>query len=289
MSTLTARRVELGSGGVTQLSVINAEWIKLRSLRSTWYSLLATVVIIVGLGTLFSSLRAHRFGQEDRFGFDPTLVSLRGVFLAQLAIGVLGVLVITGEYSTGMIRSSLAAVPHRTAVLIAKALVFAVIAFIVTQTAAFAAFLLGQQALASTHRQASLSTPGAERAILGAGLYLTLIGLFAVGLGFLIRSTAGADRHAVRHPARPAAADQRATQPLLHRHRKIPTVERRHPNHVGHTPRPHPARPVGRPRRHRPLRTRRVDRWRPSAETPRRLATRPRPFSPHAGRWARPG
>ena len=177
---------------MTQLSVINAEWIKLRSLRSTWYSLLATVVIIVGLGTLFSSLRAHRFGQQERFGFDPTLVSLRGVFLAQLAIGVLGVLVITGEYSTGMIRSSLAAVPHRTPVLIAKALVFAVMAFIVCEAAALAAFLLGQQALASTHRQASLSTPGAGRAILGAGLYLTLIGLFAVGLGFLIRSTAGA-------------------------------------------------------------------------------------------------
>ena len=192
MSTLTAPRVDLGAGRVTQLSVINAEWIKLRSLRSTWYSLLATVVIIVGLGTLFSSLRAHRFGQQERFGFDPTLVSLRGVFLAQLAIGVLGVLVITGEYSTGMIRSSLAAVPHRTPVLIAKALVFAVIAFIVCEAAAFAAFLLGQQALASTHRQASLSTPGAQRAILGAGLYLTLIGLFAVGLGFLIRSTAGA-------------------------------------------------------------------------------------------------
>jgi hypothetical protein len=192
MTAPAPARVDLGSGRVTQLGVIRSEWIKLRSLRSTWYSLLATVVIIVGLGTLFSALRANRFGQEDRGGFDPTLVSLRGVFLAQLAIGVLGVLVITGEYSTGMIRSSLGAVPHREPVLIAKALVFGVTALIVTEVAAFAAFLLGQQALTSTHLQASLSTPHAVRAIVGAGLYLTLIGLLAVGLGFLIRNTAGA-------------------------------------------------------------------------------------------------
>ena len=202
MTTLTPGRADLGSGYVTQLSVIRSEWIKLRSLRSTWYSLFATVVIIIGLGTLFSALRAHRFNQETggfrpqgpgaMFGLDPTLVSLRGVFLAQLAIGVFGVLMITGEYSTGMIRSSLAAVPHRTPVLIAKALVFGVTALIVTEIAALVGFLLGQLALKSTHLQASLSTPGAGRAILGAGLYLTAIGLLGVGLGFLIRNTAGA-------------------------------------------------------------------------------------------------
>jgi ABC-2 type transport system permease protein len=191
------RPVALGPGRVTQLGVIRSEWIKLRSLRSTWYSLLATVVIIAGLGTLFSALRAHRFSQDAGpggrvFGFDATQVSLRGVFLAQLAIGVLGVLVISGEYSTGMIRSSIAAVPHRQPVLIAKALVFAVIAFVVAGVSAFFAFIFGQQALASTHAQASLSTPHAVRAILGAGLYLTLIGLLAVGLGFLVRNTAGA-------------------------------------------------------------------------------------------------
>jgi ABC-2 type transport system permease protein len=194
----------LGSGKVTQLGVIRSEWIKLRTLRSTWWSLLATVVMVVGLGVLFSALRAHRFNQDnahvqfrgpgggfERLALDPTLVSLRGVFLAQLAIGVLGVLVITGEYSTGMIRSSIAAVPHRRPVLIAKALVFGVTALILTELAAFAAFLLGQLALKSTHLQASLSTHDALRAVVGAGLYLTLIGLLAVGLGFLIRNTAG--------------------------------------------------------------------------------------------------
>jgi ABC-2 type transport system permease protein len=197
MTTIAPGRPDLGHGRVTQLNVIRSEWIKLRSLRSTWYSLLATVVIVAGLGTLFSAVRAHRFNQgigpDGRLaGFDPTQVSLRGVFLAQLAIGVLGVLVITGEYSTGMIRSSIAAVPHREPVLIAKALVFAVVAFVVTGVASLVAFLLGQQALASTHLQASLSTPDANRAILGAALYLTVIGLLGVGLGFLLRNTAAA-------------------------------------------------------------------------------------------------
>jgi ABC-2 type transport system permease protein len=196
------RRTDLGEGRVTQLRVIHSEWIKLRSLRSTWYSLFATVVIIVGLGTLFSAVRAHRFNQVIHqahqngnsfigIAFDPTLVSLRGVFLAELAIGVLGVLVITGEYTTGMIRSSIAAVSHRLPVLIAKAFVFAVTSLVVTLPAALIAFLLGQQALSSTHLQASLSTPHALRAIIGAALYLTLIGLMGVGLGFLLRSTAG--------------------------------------------------------------------------------------------------
>ena len=204
-NALAARPSNLGSGKVTQLGVIRSEWIKLRTLRSTWWSLLVTIVMVVGLGVLFSALRAHRFNQDnaqfrgpgpggglDRIGLDPTLVSLRGVFLAQLAIGVLGVLVITGEYSTGMIRSSIAAVPHRRPVLIAKAIVFGVTALILTELAAFAAFVLGQQALKSTHLQASLSTHDALRAVIGAGLYLTLIGLLAVGLGFLIRNTAGA-------------------------------------------------------------------------------------------------
>jgi ABC-2 type transport system permease protein len=190
-------RSDLGSGRVTLIGVIRSEWIKLRSLRSTWYSLLAAVVIIVGLGTLFSAVHTHRVDQGGgpggrALGLDATQISLRGVFLAQLAIGVLGVLVITGEYSTGMIRSSLAAVAHRQPVLVAKALVFAIVVFVVSLAATLSGFLLGQQAQAGTHAQASLSTPGAERAIFGGALYLTLIGLMAVGLGFLIRNTAGA-------------------------------------------------------------------------------------------------
>ncbi len=197
MSTLTAARTTgVGPGRVTQASVIHSEWIKVRSLRSTWYSLLAALLMIDGLGTLFSALHANRVengaGPGSRVAIDATQVSLRGVFLAQLAIGVLGVLVVTGEYSTGMIRSSMAAVPHRQPVLIAKAAVFAALVFVVSLVGTLAGFLLGQRAQASTHDQATLSTPGAVRAIIGGALFLTLIGLLAVGLGFLIRSTAGA-------------------------------------------------------------------------------------------------
>jgi hypothetical protein len=197
MTTLgAAARGDLGPGRVSGIGVVRSEWIKLRSLRSTWYSLLAAVLIVDGLGTLFSALHAHRMETAGPnvqiIGVDGTEVSLRGVFLAQLAIGVLGVLVITGEYGTGMIRSSLAVVPHRHPVLLAKAAVFTVTVFVVSLAATLVGFLLGQQAQASTHAQATLSTPGAERAIVGSALYLTLIGLLAVGLGFLIRSTAGA-------------------------------------------------------------------------------------------------
>jgi ABC-2 type transport system permease protein len=148
----------------------------------------------VDQAALFSALRAHDINQHRAqfIDIDATQISLRGVFLAQLAIGVLGVLVISGEYSTGMIRSSLAAVPSRTPVLVAKAAVFAGVVFVFSLVASFGAFLIGQGVQSSTHLQATLSTPGAVRAIFGAALYLTLIGLLAVGLGFLIRSTAGA-------------------------------------------------------------------------------------------------
>ena len=188
---------ELGPGRVTWIGVVRSEWIKLRSLRSTWYSLLAVVLIIDGLGTLFSAVRAHRMenviGPDGKIiGIDATQISLRGAFLAQLAIGVLGALVITGEYATGMIRSSLAAVPRRQPVLWTKAAVFAATVLVVSLVATLLGFLLGQLALASTHQQATLSTPGALRAVIGSAVYLTLIGLLAVGLGFLIRSTAGA-------------------------------------------------------------------------------------------------
>ena len=192
MTTMTTPQPAASArAGVTATRVVRSEWIKLRSLRSTWFSLLAAVIIVDGLGTLFSALHAHRGGDKP-FNLDPTQVSLRGVFLAQLAIGVLGVLVITGEYATGMIRSSLAAVPRRHPVLVAKALVFTSIVYVVALVGTFCAFLLGQAAQANTHMQASLSTPGVWRAIIGSATYLTLIGLTAVGLGFAIRNTAGA-------------------------------------------------------------------------------------------------
>jgi hypothetical protein len=184
------------TGRVTQWGVVRSEWIKFRSLRSSWVSLIVMVLIVDGMGTLFSALHTHRLesggGPGAQFQFDAVEVSLRGIYLAQLAIGVLGVLVITGEYGTGMIRSSLGAVPRRQPVLIAKALVFALVTFVVSLPTAVLGFELGQWAQSSTHAQADLGTPGALRAIVGGAVYLTLIGLLAVGIGFIVRNTAGA-------------------------------------------------------------------------------------------------
>jgi ABC-2 type transport system permease protein len=195
VTTAVAPRVELGPGRATVGTALSSEWIKIRSLRSTWWALFATVVIIAGLGTLFSALRAHRYNQVGGGDFelllDPTQVSLRGIFLGQLAVGVLGVLVVSGEYATGMIRASLTAHPRRWPVLVAKAVVLGVVTLVVTEAASFAAFTLGQIALASTHHQASFATHNAVRACFGAGVYLTLIALLGAGLGFALRSTAG--------------------------------------------------------------------------------------------------
>jgi ABC-type transport system involved in multi-copper enzyme maturation permease subunit len=180
---------------VTQARVVVSEWIKLRSLRSTIFSLLAAVVATVGLGILISLLRANDFnrnGFQPGPHFDSTLVSLRGIYLAQLAIGVLGVLVVTGEYSTGMIRATLSAVPRRLPVLWAKAAVFSVSVFVVGGITSLLAFEGGQAMLAKAHVNVGLGSPGAARAVLGGALYLTIVGLLGVGLGFLIRNTAGA-------------------------------------------------------------------------------------------------
>jgi ABC-2 type transport system permease protein len=129
---------------------------------------------------------------EERARISPTGASLRGVLLAQLIIGVLGVLVVTGEYSTGMIRASLSAAPTRLPVLWAKAIVFAVVTWALCTASAFVAFFAGQALLHAQHFDTTLSAPGVLRSVMGAGLYLTVVGLLGVALGWIIRHTAGA-------------------------------------------------------------------------------------------------
>ncbi|MDT4938426.1 MAG: type transport system permease protein [Pseudonocardiales bacterium] len=180
---------------VTPTRVVDSEWIKFRTLRSTWYSLGAALLIAIGLGILFSALRGHDIashGGVSLIGFDPVELSLRGMYLAQLAVGVLGVLFITGEYSTGMIRASLSAVPERVPMFAAKAIVFATATFVIAAFASLVAFLGGQAALHQYHLGVSLTSPGAARAVIGGGLYLMLIGLLALGLGFALRNTGAA-------------------------------------------------------------------------------------------------
>lgn len=172
--------------------VLASEWVKLWSLRSTVLTLLAAVVAMVAVGCLASWAFDANWDDLDageRAGFNPIDPALVGVNLAQLAVGVLGVLLVTGEYATGMIRATLTAVPTRLPVLAAKAGLYAVVTFVLTLFASVAAFLLAQPFLGS--RGADLGAAELPRALLGTAGYLTAIGLLAVALGFLLRNTAG--------------------------------------------------------------------------------------------------
>jgi ABC-2 type transport system permease protein len=180
---------------VTQARVVVSEWIKMRSLRSTVWTLLITIGITIGFGLLialvFHSNWSHmRPGERARF--DPIEMPLRGVFFAQLAIGVLGALMITGEYSTGMIRATMSAVPKRLPVLWAKLAVFTAVAAVTMLISTFAAFLIAQAIFGPTAPHTTLSAPHALRAVVGAGLYLTGVGILGLAIGFIIRNTAGA-------------------------------------------------------------------------------------------------
>lgn len=173
--------------------VLAAEWVKLRSVRSTVWTLLATAFVCVGLELVIAQARVSRWEELNRFErvtFDPAWFSYHALFLGQLVIGSLGVLVMTAEYSTGSIRATLAAVPRRGAVLAAKAAVFAAVAVVVSELVSLSAFGVVQAVLHRKHAGASLSDPGMLRAVVGAGIYLTLVGLLGVALGAILRSTA---------------------------------------------------------------------------------------------------
>jgi ABC-type transport system involved in multi-copper enzyme maturation permease subunit len=175
--------------------VIASEWTKLRSVRSTWWTVASTFGIMIGFGALLSWAYVSRFDRLDlseRLSFDPTAHALRGLFLAQLAIGVLGVLAITNEYATGMIRNTFGAVPQRSAVLAAKLAVFGAVALVVGEVASFVTFFAGQAILAQKNIGAGIGDPHVLRAVLGTGVYLAGIGIMGLGLGALLRRTAGA-------------------------------------------------------------------------------------------------
>jgi ABC-2 type transport system permease protein len=174
---------------------VASEWTKMQSVPSTVWSLLATIAITVGLGSLLSWAYVSRYDRlslQERVTFDPTAHSLSGLFLAQIAIGVLGVLIITSEYSTGLIRPTFTATPQRRVVLAAKATAFGAIALVIGAAATLAAFLAGQAILAGRHLGVSIADPGVARAILGAAGYIVFIGLLGLALGTIIRRTAGA-------------------------------------------------------------------------------------------------
>src|SRR3954469_6659093 len=181
-------------GRVTQWHVFLSEWTKLRSVRSSAWSLAAAFVFPIppaGIAAAVVVNHWRRMQAHGRAEFHPRDVAQVGVQLAQLAIGVLGVLLITAEYSTGMIRASMTAVPRRLPVLAGKAVVYAVVTFALMAPASLIAFFSSQAILSGRNIDTSFSAPGVPRAVIGAALYLTVIGLFALGLGALVRNTAG--------------------------------------------------------------------------------------------------
>jgi hypothetical protein len=182
------------AGRVTQARVALAEWTKLRSVRSTRWSFLAAFLLTIGIGALACAVVGHHYAhmsERDKLDFHPLEVNLVGVQLAQLALGVLGVLVITAEYSTGMIRASFTAVPKRLPVLWAKIGIFGAVTFAFMLPAVLAAFFVGQAILARHHIDIGFTGPHVIRVLVGAALYLTVVGLFGLGLGAIVRNTAG--------------------------------------------------------------------------------------------------
>jgi ABC-type transport system involved in multi-copper enzyme maturation permease subunit len=183
-----------GVGRVTQTRVALSEWTKLWSVRSTRWSLFAAFVFTIGVGALACAVVSHHYPQmspQDKADFHPLEVNLVGVQLAQLALGVLGVLIITAEYSTGMIRASFTAVPKRLPVLWAKVGVFGFVTFALMLPAILIAFFVGQAILAGHNIDVGITAPHVIRVLVGAALYLTVVGLFGLGLGAIVRNTAG--------------------------------------------------------------------------------------------------
>jgi ABC-2 type transport system permease protein len=174
--------------------VLAAEWIKLRSVRSTYLTLLFAAVAAVGVGYLVTRSQATHWATmtpQTRATFDRVSDSFTGLGLAQLAFGVIGVLAISSEYTTGLIRTTFAAVPRRRAVIAAKAAVVGALTVLAGELIAFATFFAGQQALSAGHLNVTLAHPGVLRGVLAAGLYLAVMAWVGLGLGAVIRHTAG--------------------------------------------------------------------------------------------------
>jgi len=183
------------SGRAGLIGTVRSEFTKIRSVRSTYWTMLVLFVICVGLGALITALTAahwNQVGPADRATFNPARNSLLGLYFGQFVIVVLGALTVTAEYSTGMIRTSLTAMPRRGVFYVAKAIVFTVVALVIGEITSFIAFFVGQALLSSKHIETTLGAPNVLRAVIGGGLYLAGCGLFAFGIGALVRHTAAA-------------------------------------------------------------------------------------------------
>ena len=182
-------------GRVSTRGVVRAEWVKLLSVRSSTTALASAGAAMVAIGLIFAGILGGVLGGGEGPDdlTDPTAAALSGTVLTQLIIGVLGVLAITSEYTTGLIRTTLAAVPSRLPVLAAKAAVVTVATFPVMLASSLVAFLAGQALIGSGDlATASLGDPGVLRAVIGTAGYLTGVAVLGLAVGTLLRSTAAA-------------------------------------------------------------------------------------------------
>ncbi|MFE0736502.1 ABC transporter permease [Streptomyces sp. NPDC058855] len=171
-------------------AVLRSEWTKIRSVSSTVWTLAAALLVTVAMSAALCALMRSTFddlSEVERATFDPTFVSFSGMMLGQLAMVVFGVLVVGTEYSSGMIRTSLAAVPQRAAFLFSKIAVAGALALAVGLATSFLSFFLGQ-ALLGEHRT-SIGEENVLRAVVGGGLYMGLIAIFSMGVAAMLRSS----------------------------------------------------------------------------------------------------
>ncbi|MFF8277522.1 ABC transporter permease subunit [Streptomyces lateritius] len=171
-------------------AVLQSEWTKIRTVSSTVWTLASALLVTVAMGAALCALLQSTFddlSEAERATFDPTFVSFSGMMLGQLAMVVFGVLVVGTEYSSGMIRTSLAAVPQRATFLFSKIAVAGALALVVGLATSFLSFFLGQ-ALLGEHRT-TLGADNVLRAVVGGGLYMGLIAIFSMGVAAMLRSS----------------------------------------------------------------------------------------------------
>ena len=180
------------SNDVTLMSTTRSEWIKFRSVRSTIMGFLLTFVLTIGLGVLITVASRSHWSQSspgDRFTFDAISTSLAGTYFASFAVGVIGILFITSEYSSGSIRTTLAAVPNRVRLTLSKLIVLAVSMIVVSEIVCFITFQKGQAIFSGVVPTASLSSSAVLRSVLLAGVYLTLLAVLGFAIGLILRQS----------------------------------------------------------------------------------------------------
>ncbi|MCU1645234.1 MAG: transporter [Nocardia sp.] len=193
MNTDTALFIDTREPGFGQLML--SEWTKIRSVRSTIWSLILLVVLGVASTALFIGMGVAQWdgadaSQQAAMRLDPTGTILgSGILLSQLTVCVLGVMVISSEYSTGMIRASLLAVPNRVPMLAAKGAVFGLLTLVMGELVSFVSFMIGAPIM-NSKVHVSLGDPGVLRAVIGCGLYLAMLSLFSLAIGAIVRHTA---------------------------------------------------------------------------------------------------